>query len=274
MQSKAHLREPEGTSPIGEVSSRPVVDDARSRLAAIVEGSSDAILGTDLEGIVTSWSSAAEATFGYPSEEMIASSGLLNPRERSGEAEGIRTRVRQGERVPAFDTLREAWDKRLFEVTVTVSPIRNGPGQVVGTSAIIRDNSVAKQHARELSRMSRLCAAWSQIDQAIVGMSGRADRFERVCRLLVQAGGLRMAWIGCTDEVSQRVGPVASFRDDLGYLRQIETGLARGHEGTGLGLAIWRRLAELVGGAIGVESAWGRGSPYSLTLPLGGPKDS
>jgi PAS domain S-box-containing protein len=117
-------------------------------LAAIVESSNDAIVGKTLDGRITSWNQGAQAMFDYSAEEAIGQSvQRLIPEERAAEERRIMDSVRNGERVPAFDTVRVAKDGRRLEVSITVSPIRDGEGRIVGASKIARD--VTRQRRAE-----------------------------------------------------------------------------------------------------------------------------
>jgi PAS domain S-box-containing protein len=110
------------------------------RLAAIVDSSYDAIIGKTLEGRITSWNAAAETLFGYRFDEVVGQSiELLIPQEREAEEALIMGEVRRGARIPSFDTVRLAKGGRRLEVSVTISPIRDALGTIVGASKIARD---------------------------------------------------------------------------------------------------------------------------------------
>ena len=115
-------------------------DETVALLAAIVESSHDAIVSKDLDGIVTSWNLGAERIFGYTAEEMIGKSiRLLIPAERLSEEDFILERVRRGERVDHFDTVRLRKGGRPIDVSLTVSPVRAANGRIIGASKIARD---------------------------------------------------------------------------------------------------------------------------------------
>ncbi len=119
-------------------------------LAAIVNSSDDAIIGKNLQSIVTSWNPAAERILGFTAEEMVGDSiKKIIPDDRIGEEEEIIAKICQGEQVSHFETIRRARDGRLLEVSVTISPIRDGSGRIAGASTILRDISERKQHERE-----------------------------------------------------------------------------------------------------------------------------
>jgi len=121
-------------------------------LAAIVESSDDAIVSKNLNGIVTSWNKSAERIFGYTASEMMGEPILrLLPQDRKQEEMDILARLRRGERVDHFETIRVRKDGRLIDVSLTISPIRGDDGTIVGASKIARDITDQKRAARELA---------------------------------------------------------------------------------------------------------------------------
>src|SRR5262245_15912423 len=116
------------------------------RLAAIVESSDDAIISKDLNGIITSWNSSAERLFGYSADEAIGRSiTLLIPPDRLDEEPKILERLRRGERVDHFETIRMRKDGSRLDISLTISPVRNAAGKIVGASKIARDITERKQ---------------------------------------------------------------------------------------------------------------------------------
>jgi PAS domain S-box-containing protein len=125
-----------------EVAKRGHVEEQLLHLAAIVASSDDAILSKDLDGIITSWNAAAERMYGYTAQEMVGRSvSLLFPSDHQEEFTDIMERLRRGERVDHFETLRMRKDGSLLPVSVTVSPVLDRTGTVIGASAIARDIS-------------------------------------------------------------------------------------------------------------------------------------
>src|ERR1019366_256211 len=115
-------------------------------LAAIVENSTDAIIAKTLDGMITSWNPAAERMYGYSSEEMLGQSiDRLSPEGRTGEIISILARIKAGQPVEHFETVRVRKDETVFPVLLTVSPIRDADGVVVGASSITRDVTEARQ---------------------------------------------------------------------------------------------------------------------------------
>ena len=116
------------------------------RLAAIVESSSDAIIGKALDGTITAWNDAAQQLFGYSEQEALGRSvTMLIPEERRQEELDILANIVDGKVMPAFDTVRLAKDGHRLDLSVTISPIRDGEGRIVGGSKIARDISAQKR---------------------------------------------------------------------------------------------------------------------------------
>jgi two-component system, chemotaxis family, CheB/CheR fusion protein len=113
---------------------------AERRLASIVESSDDAIISKDLDGVITTWNRGAEVLFGYTAEEMIGQSVLmLVPPDRHDEESGIIERIRRGEHIEQYETVRRCKDGSPVWVSLTVSPLRNAQGDIVGASKIARN---------------------------------------------------------------------------------------------------------------------------------------
>jgi two-component system sensor kinase FixL len=133
------------------------MEDARLRLAVIAESSDDAIVGKDLNGVVTAWNRAAEALFGYTADEIIGRPiTIIIPPNRIDEENSILERVRLGERIVHFETLRQHKDGRLVPVLLTISPLRDADGTVIGVSKIARDLSEVQGFNQELQRREAL----------------------------------------------------------------------------------------------------------------------
>ncbi|HEX7800095.1 MAG TPA: PAS domain S-box protein [Asticcacaulis sp.] len=135
-------------------------DMTQARLAAIVDSSNDAIVGKDLNSIITSWNASAERIFGYAPEEVIGKSiTLLIPPELQSEEDVIIGKIRAGERIHHFATERVCKSGRRIDVSITVSPIRDATGRIVGASKIARDISGQKQAEARRAALMRLTDA-------------------------------------------------------------------------------------------------------------------
>ena len=129
-----------------DITARKKTEAATSRLAAIVESSDDAIVTKDIDGIITSWNSGAEKIFGYAEEEIIGKPiTLLIPADRQHEEVSILERIRRGERVEPYDTVRQRKHGSLIDISVTVSSVRDAAGKIIGASKIGRDITARKR---------------------------------------------------------------------------------------------------------------------------------
>jgi PAS domain S-box-containing protein len=143
-------------------------DRAARRLAAIVESSDDTIVSKDLNGIVMSWNRSAERMFGYTAEEMIGESiRRIIPADRQGEEDQVLEQVRRGQKVDHFETLRQRKDGTLVPISLTVSPIVNADGVVVGASKIARDISARVAIEEERVRLLALSQATAVITERL-----------------------------------------------------------------------------------------------------------
>jgi len=123
-----------------DVTERYQAQQAANRLAAIVESSDDAIVSKDVNGIVRSWNRGAETLFGYTADDMIGQSiRRVIPLDRQSEEDEVLRRIRAGERIEHYETVRQRKDGTLFDISLTVSPIKDAHGRIVGASKIARD---------------------------------------------------------------------------------------------------------------------------------------
>jgi PAS domain S-box-containing protein len=124
------------------------------RLAAIVESSDDAIISKDLNGVIVSWNAAAQRMFGYTADEAVGKSiRMLIPDDRQGEEDHVLGRIRDGDRIEHFETIRKRKDGTLLPISLTVSPIVDDDGRVIGASKIARDISDRKHLEEERARL-------------------------------------------------------------------------------------------------------------------------
>jgi len=158
--------EPMFTAYLRDITDRSRGEEASRRLAAIIESSDDAIITKDLNGIITSWNAAAERLFGYKPEEIIGKSILtLIPTDRQHEEPGIIGRIRRGERIDHYETVRRRKDGSQFDISVTVSPLKDQKGQIIGASKIARDISDRIKNERRRTAQyavaNLLAGSWS-----------------------------------------------------------------------------------------------------------------
>jgi PAS domain S-box-containing protein len=151
------------------------------RLASIVESSDDGIVSKDLEGIIQSWNRGAEQLFGYSADEIIGRSILtIIPAERHGEEDDIMARIRRGEHVQPYETKRRRKDGSSLDISLTVSPITDGRGRVVGASKIARDITDRKRAEMQqdllMREMSHRLKNVFAVATSVVSLSARSAR--------------------------------------------------------------------------------------------------
>ena len=137
-----------------DVTNKKLAEEKISHLSAIVEYSNDAIISKTMEGVVTSWNHGAERLFGYTEQEMLGKSmNILFPPDRQNEEQHILDTISQCESIEHFDTTRVCKDGKLIDVSVTISPIKNSQGDVIGASKVARDITSRKQSEEEKNRL-------------------------------------------------------------------------------------------------------------------------
>lgn len=142
-----------------DISDKAQTEEAAMRLAAIVESSEDAIISKDLNGVVTSWNKAAERIFGYRAEEIIGQSiTLLIPPELQDDEPVILAKIRAGERIEHFETIRVSKGGERLNISLTVSPIKDPRGNIIGAAKIVRDITEQKQLEAALHVSERLAS--------------------------------------------------------------------------------------------------------------------
>jgi len=138
------------------------IGEYRSRLASIIDSSDDAILSKDLEGIITSWNKGAEHIYGYSPEEIVGKHiSLLIPSDRPDEISEILQKIKRGESTEHYESVRVTKDGRRVNVSVSVSPLRNASGDIMGASAIARDVTAQKRAEGQLRQSQLLFASTS-----------------------------------------------------------------------------------------------------------------
>ena len=172
-----------------DVTDWKLAEQASRRLAAIVETSDDAIISKDLNGIIRSWNRAAEELFGYTAEEAVGKSiTLLIPPDRQDEEPGILERIRRGERIDHYETVRQRKDGSLLDISLTVSPIRDAKGNIVGASKIAREITLRKQmEAALLASEEQLAAelrAMQDLHSLTTELLGAGDMTTALYRVL------------------------------------------------------------------------------------------
>ncbi len=170
-----------------DVADRRRAEEAQLHLAAIVSSSDDAILSKDLDGIITSWNAGAERMYGYRAQDIVGQPvSLLFPPDRQQEFTDIMERIRRGERVDHYETLRVCNDGSLLPVSVTVSPIVDHAGVIIGASAIARD--ISKRRALEHQREAIISLVTHELKSPLTNVQANLQLAQRrLTRLLGQA---------------------------------------------------------------------------------------
>jgi PAS domain S-box-containing protein len=152
-----------------DISERKRAEEMRALLAAIVDNSDDAIVSKSLEGVISSWNRGAERIFGWSAAEAVGQHiTLIIPPDRHAEERSILARLRLGERIEHFETVRVRKDGRRLDISLTVSPVRDGGGRIIGASKVARDISERK---RADEAQSLLAAIVAGSDDAIISKS-------------------------------------------------------------------------------------------------------
>ena len=207
-------------------------------LASIVESSDDAIVSKNLDGIITSWNKGAERIFGYSAREAIGQPiTLVIPADRRSEEREILTRIRRGERIDHFETIRQPKHGGLIDVSLTVSPVKDANGKIVGASKIARDITERKRNQEQIGALAREAEHRSKNIlsnvQAIINLSqsdtteslkraisGRIQAMSNVHSLFVET-----RWIGAEVSViaKQELAPYLDERDARVRIEGLET---------------------------------------------------
>ena len=174
---------------------------AERRLAAIVESSDDAIVSKDLNGIVESWNRAAERMFGYPAEEMVgASIRKIIPADHQEEEDEVLARIRRGEQVDHFETIRMRKDGTLLPISLTVSPMRDRDGRVVGASKIARDISERRRFEADLQQQAAIAHKLGEIGALLASTLDRDTIARKVTDTGTQLTGAEIGAFFCNVE--------------------------------------------------------------------------
>jgi PAS domain S-box-containing protein len=181
----------------------------RSRLASIIDSSDDAIIAKDLDGIITSWNKGAERIYGYTPEETVGKHiSFLVPSERPDEIPGILQKIAQGETIQHYESARVTKDGRRLDVSISVSPLRDAKGDIVGASAIARDITAQKRAESQLRQSQKM--------EAIGRLAGGvAHDFNNVLAIVN----------ACAEFLRDRIDPAA---EPSSYIENIKKATERG----------------------------------------------
>jgi two-component system CheB/CheR fusion protein len=197
------------TAYLRDITDRNRGEEASRLLAAIIESSDDAIISKDLNGQITSWNAAAERLFGYKPDEIVGKSILtLIPPERQHEEPQIIERIRRGERLDHYETVRRRKDGTLFDISVTVSPLKGQKGEIIGASKIARDISERIQNERRRT-------AQYAVASLLAGSWSISEAGPRVIESLAAIGNWVSGSIWLRDPGEKRLGCSITWHADL-----------------------------------------------------------
>jgi PAS domain S-box-containing protein len=148
------------------------MEETRAHLAAIVDSSDDAIVSKTLDGVITSWNRSAERIFGYTAAEAVGQhTSLIVPEHRRAEEQDVLARLKRGERIEHFETERRTKDGRILTISLTVSPLRNTAGRIIGASKVGRDVTERRRTRRALKGSEDRCPPGARLAEREVTCS-------------------------------------------------------------------------------------------------------
>jgi PAS domain S-box-containing protein len=190
-------------------------------LAAIVESSEDAIVSKDLNGIITSWNQAATRILGYTADEIVGQSVLkLIPEELQSDEPVILSRIRAGQRIEHFDTVRRSKSGELLDVSLTISPVKDDSGTIIGASKILRDISSRKRIETSLIQAEKIAATGRMAATIAHEINNPLEAVLNLLYLLRQQVETTdgKAYLGTAEIELTRVAHIA--KQTLGYYRE------------------------------------------------------
>jgi PAS domain S-box-containing protein len=204
-----------GVNLLLDITDRKQTEQASNLLAAVVDSSDDAIVSKNLDGIITSWNKGAEHIFGYTAKEAVGQHiTLIIPDNRLSEETMILSKLRAGERIAHFDTVRRRKDGTLIDVSITVSPVRDGSGRIIGASKVARDVTDRKKLERQKTELSNFAA---ELNRASSSEQVYGAALETICRVV---GCDRSSILRLDDDKVMRFVSWRGLSD--GYRRAVE----------------------------------------------------
>lgn len=205
---------------VRDITERKAAEKSLLHYAVLVESSDDAIIGKTLDGNITSWNRGAEHVFGYSRDEVIGKSiAMLIPEDRPDEEPRILAKIRAGESVDHYETVRRRKDGRLIDISVTVSPIRDGEGNIIGASKVARDITERKRLEKEIIEISN--REQQRIGQDLHdGLCQELTGIELMCQVLEQRLGAK------SKADAKRAAEIGEhIRQAIGHTRKLARGL-------------------------------------------------
>jgi PAS domain S-box-containing protein len=206
---------------VRDITERKEAEKALLHYAALVEFSDDAIIGKTLDGHITSWNRGAEMVFGYSRTEIVGKPvSILIPEDRLDEEPGILEKIKLGQSVDHYETIRRRKDGRLIDISVTVSPIRDSNGKIIGASKVARDITERKRLEKEIIEISN--REQQRIGQDLHdGLCQELAGIELICQVLEQKLAAK------SKAESKQVGEIAQhIRRAITHTRKLARGLS------------------------------------------------
>lgn len=205
---------------VRDITERKLAEQTKAQLAAVVESSRTGIIGVDLDGTVTSWNEGAARIYGYNADEIVGRSVeiLYGPDFTMGIRERLR-KIESGQEPMTRELVRIRKDGRRVDILQTFSPVRDSAGKLVGASSVNLDITDKKEAERSLERVTQTLKTLSRTNEALIRATSREMLFDSMCRIAVESGGYRMAWVGVAEQDADKtVRPVAWAGHVDGYL--------------------------------------------------------
>jgi len=206
---------------IRDITERKQFEQALLHYAALVESSEDAIVGKTLDGRITSWNKGAEKVFGYTRKEMVGQPiDILFPADRKNEEPQILERIKQGESVDHYETKRRRKDGRLIDISVTISPIRDNDGKIIGASKVARDITERKRLEKEILEIS-------EREQRRIGQDLHDGLCQHLAGIELMSQVLEQKLARRSKAGAIRAGEIATnVRDAISHTRLLARGLS------------------------------------------------
>ncbi len=206
---------------VRDITGRKQAEKALLHYAALVESSDDAIVGKTLEGYITSWNKGAETIYGYTRKEMIGKHiSILIPADRKDEEPEILEKINRGESVDHYETIRQRKDGRLIDISVTISPIRDADGKIIGASKVARDITERKRLEREILEIS-------DREQRRIGHDLHDGLCQHLAGIELMSQVLEQKLTPRSKDAAKRAGDIAkNVREAIGQTRSLARGLS------------------------------------------------
>jgi PAS domain S-box-containing protein len=218
------------------------LQEVNNRLRTLVEACPLAIIARNLAGQIISWNPAAERMFGWTRDEVIGGSLPTIPPGEEEASEILDQSKMEGETKLGLELRRQRRDGSLIDVSLSSAPLQDGAGHMTGTMGIIEDITERKRMEETLRKVSRALKAITECHQALIRATNEAELLNEVCRIIVEVGGYRMAWVGYAEsDAAKSIRPVAQEGFADGYVEKLQLTWANQSRGRGpVGKAIRR----------------------------------